>query len=85
MELPKEIIYEIQSYGDPYVTKKMNNVLSQLLYNRNEFEYLRKYNRCNCYHNWKKEDFWKFCINRTRAKLVLNVSKLNLLEDRWIY
>ena len=42
MNIPHDIVDEILSYGDVNVTQKYNNIVRQINYLSNEFNYQRK-------------------------------------------
>ena len=84
IHLPQDIQMKILEYGDPMITRNMRNVFIQLSFLRNEFEYLRK-TKNNSYYGWKSKSLWKFYINRTRDKLMLNIPshKLRKFFNKW--
>jgi len=76
MYLPDELVSEILSYGDVYVTQKYDGVLRQLNYHKKEYDYRRFYDNLSQWY-LKPSSHYKLYI------LMKNQIKKRL--DQYIY
>ena len=72
--LPGDIIEIIMSYGDPTVTNLYKNVMTQLIYHMNEFNYHR-FNKSNPFNRWfllPETDYHKYVLRECFLKKRIN-------------
>ena len=78
MNIPHDIVDEILSYGDVNVTQKYNNIVRQINYLSNEFNYQRKKNRTSIWYNKSKHSIMYFINMKNRQKQAINNIKSNI-------
>ncbi len=66
--LPPELQRLILSYGDPNVTQKHKQVLSQISYYKREFVYQSKYNISGCFYNRNEYYFLNYAFEKINQK-----------------
>ena len=76
INIPKHIIDNILSFGDPIITSNYKLCMNQLLYNKKEFDFLRTSSRKNSYYNWKEYNFKTFILIRSNQKKKLNYNNI---------
>ena len=77
MNLPQYIAVEILSYDQANVTKKYN-IVCQINYLSNEFNYQRKKNRSSIWYNNSKHSIMYFINMKNREKQAINNIKSNI-------
>lgn len=92
--LPDDMIGVIMSYGDPSITNLYKNVMDQLLYHKNEFNYHR-FNEAKPFNRWfllPETDYYKYVlrecflkkhINKYYGNLPSNYGSLSLDNNRF--
>lgn len=82
--MPYEILEHILSYGDPDVTSKFrDNVMKQIKYLSQEFDYLTKCKPGNKYYGQRPERVTRFIIFRNREKMAINKMKVEPTQEYW--
>jgi len=71
IELPKDVIDIILSYGDPIINEKYSFVMKQIEYLKREFNY-KRLQPYNIWYHYTESDFMEYILYKNNSKSVMN-------------